>query len=401
MLNKKTLVFLTVIFFLMAQLPLFSKANSVYNETIKKSESSVFFVGGNGTGNYTKIQDAIDNATNGDTIFVFSGIYYENIVIDKSIYLIGENKFKTILDGSIKGDTVSINAENVTVQGFTITNATGSGIYNIFKAGIRIIGSHNTIKSNIIKNNNVGLFTRRVTNITILENEFYNNAITLSPYDVEESNISISKEYFIHTIENNTVNGKKILYLKNQKNIKIQAETGQLITFNCSNITIQNISFTKCDFALLMTYTDNCKINNSQFIDDADIWLMQCNHNIFEYNKMAKNFHGITLDYSSKHNTLRHNNFSENQLMGVMIETRSNFNIIEKNNLIKNNYSNAFIKNSFRNKWNKNYWDDWVGLKHPILRFLPKTIFCSPFKIISIIAQLNFDLCPVEEPYEI
>jgi len=374
--------------------------NAVHIENFA-SDNSIYYVGGNGPSNFTTIQGAIDAASDDDTIFVYNGTYNENIVINKSLTILGENKTNTIIDGKGKTDTITINSENTTIQGFTITNATSSDIIQIFRAGIRITRSHNTIKNNIIKDNNAGVFTRRATNITIFENEFYNNAITLSPYDIEETNVPISKEYFIHTIENNTINGKKILYLKNQQNIKIPSEIGQLITFNCSNITVENISFTKCDFSLMMTYTNHCKIYNSQFIDDADIWIMQSNYNIFENNIMTKNFHGITLDYNSKYNIMRYNNFSENQMMGVMIESRSDFNVIEKNNMIKNNYSNAFMRNSFMNKWKNNYWDDWVGLKHPLLRLMPKTIFGWPFKKINITAQVNFDWHPAVKPYEI
>jgi hypothetical protein len=44
---------------------------------------------------FQHIQDAIDVSSNGNTVFVFSGAYYENIVIDESINLIGENKNNT------------------------------------------------------------------------------------------------------------------------------------------------------------------------------------------------------------------------------------------------------------------------------------------------------------------
>ena len=224
---------------------------------------------------------------------------------------------------------------------------------------------------------------------------------SISPYDVTESHVPINKESFIHTIENNTVNEKKILYLKNQGDIRIPLDTGQLIAFNCTNLTIQNINFTKCDAALLFTYTDRCIIKNSTFIDDAEIWLMESNKNTFEHNTMIKNFHGITLDYHSKNNILKYNNFSNNQLMGIMLEQKSNFNIIEENNLMNNNYSNAFIQNSFMNKWKNNYWDDWIGLKYPRLGFLPKIIFGWLFQEIKITIPLKCDWNPMSEPYEI
>ncbi|HDN50977.1 MAG TPA: hypothetical protein ENG06_04290, partial [Thermoplasmatales archaeon] len=43
---------------------------------------NTWYVGGSGPNNYTKIQDAIDNASDGDTVFVFNGIYYENVLIN-------------------------------------------------------------------------------------------------------------------------------------------------------------------------------------------------------------------------------------------------------------------------------------------------------------------------------
>ena len=47
---------------------------------------NVLYVGGSGPGNYTKIQDAVDDASDGDTVFVYSGIYYETIFLtNKSI----------------------------------------------------------------------------------------------------------------------------------------------------------------------------------------------------------------------------------------------------------------------------------------------------------------------------
>ena len=47
---------------------------------------------------YESIQESIDNANEGDTIYIRNGIYYETIVINKSITLIGEGEDKTIID---------------------------------------------------------------------------------------------------------------------------------------------------------------------------------------------------------------------------------------------------------------------------------------------------------------
>ena len=78
------------------------KVDQFQIDAAKASESisgNTYFVGGHGQNNYSKIQDAIDNASDGDTIFVYSGIYHENIVINKSITLLGSGQDSTIISG--------------------------------------------------------------------------------------------------------------------------------------------------------------------------------------------------------------------------------------------------------------------------------------------------------------
>ena len=66
------------------------------------------------------IQNLIDEASDGDTIYIPSGTYYENIVIDKSISLIGEDKDTTVIDGRGRGNVVHISANWVNITGFKI-----------------------------------------------------------------------------------------------------------------------------------------------------------------------------------------------------------------------------------------------------------------------------------------
>ena len=57
----------------------------------------VIYVDDDGGADYTSIQDAIDAASSGYTIYVYSGFYNEVVYIDKSINLIGQNKTNTII----------------------------------------------------------------------------------------------------------------------------------------------------------------------------------------------------------------------------------------------------------------------------------------------------------------
>jgi len=89
-------------------------------------DGNTLYVGGSGPNNYTTIQSAINNASDGDTVFVYddSSPYYEHITINTRINLIGEDKNTTIIDGGFLGGViVKINIAGVYLSGFTIQNS--------------------------------------------------------------------------------------------------------------------------------------------------------------------------------------------------------------------------------------------------------------------------------------
>ena len=116
-------------------------------------DGNTLYVGGTGEGNYTNIQDAIDNAETGDTVYVYNGTYTENLLINITITLIGEDKQTTIIDGGGLHDCIYIgfHADTTTITGFTIQH---SGNYSaggaIFDTGLEIHSDYNIITDNII-----------------------------------------------------------------------------------------------------------------------------------------------------------------------------------------------------------------------------------------------------------
>jgi nitrous oxidase accessory protein len=94
---------------------------------------------------YSAIQEAVNAANPGDTVAVSANIYYEHVVVNKSISLVGENPNITIICGNNGTKNVLLVAANdVSISGFTIKNG---------NSGICVNGNNITINNNIIKEN--------------------------------------------------------------------------------------------------------------------------------------------------------------------------------------------------------------------------------------------------------
>jgi len=172
-----------------------------------------YFVSIGGKGDYISIQEAIDSASDYDTIFVSNGTYFENILITKPLELIGEDKNSTIINGNGSGIVINISADYVNISGFAIKN--GGSLSNAVKvdSGIELRSNYNTISDCYISSNkNYGLYlyaNPNTTNNTIKYNIFSNNKYGIFSYYAKTNNISSN------TFTNNTDYG---IYLGSRSN---------------------------------------------------------------------------------------------------------------------------------------------------------------------------------------
>lgn len=148
---------------------------------------------------YGTIQGAVNAANPGDAIIVRLGIYTENVFLNKSLTLIGEDRNATIISGGQLRSVIHVVSPNVAIMNFTLQNSGN----NPDDSGILLFGAVNTtIRNNIIKYNNIGVHLRHGSNGTLLiDNLILNN--TPSGIRLADNN---NFNYIIgNTLTNNTV----------------------------------------------------------------------------------------------------------------------------------------------------------------------------------------------------
>ena len=167
--NKNKSKIVSSIFTLILILMFFS------NITSSISVNRTIYVDDDGDADYNKIQDAINVANDGDTIFVYKGVYKENLYVDKSIKLISEDMNYTVIDGNEIDSVIKLLKNSISIECFTITNSKNSSN----SAGIEILSDQNTIKNNkIIYNKGYGIYGE-----DLVSNDIISNYISHNYYD--------------------------------------------------------------------------------------------------------------------------------------------------------------------------------------------------------------------------
>ena len=90
-----------------------------------KADADTIVVDVNGNGDYTTIQDGIDNASDGDTIYVWNGTYNEvNTIATDNITIVGNGTSQTILDSDGTGNKIfDISSNNTTLKDMALTDS--------------------------------------------------------------------------------------------------------------------------------------------------------------------------------------------------------------------------------------------------------------------------------------
>ena len=349
---------------LMISSSFFGMSKVIDNSSIITNKSDILYVGGDGPGNYSKIQDAIDNASDGDTVFVYNGTYVENLIVNKSISLIGENKETTIIDGNKTNDFISIFADGVCINGFYIKNG---------YTGCLVISDDNIIMDNIFDCYYSCIESpeeKRNSNNTFSNNIFFNSSVSINLYKSDYNNIS-----------------GNILSKFDTTGINIQNSHHNVIY---NNKFLESPDSAKSDLYFYIS-KDNYILNNnlSYRCNNNGIILYDSINNHFQRNVISNKRYAIDLSDLCINNNILENNISGNN-EGIFLKKFSIGNTFYNNNFINNDNDASFALFSFFNKWDGNYWDK--------SRILPYPIFGTLGLFIPLV---NFDWHPAQEPFGI
>jgi parallel beta-helix repeat protein len=407
------------------------------------SNRHMLYVGGSGPGNYSKIQDAINNSSGGDTVFVYHGSYYEKVVIKKSISVCGENASRTFINYTLEPNwweqVVLICSHDAIFSGFTVVLEQGDSVgirlkdarnciisYNIIRASFGMClynSSYTTIESNsfftIVAGIQIALMSipsassyniiryNWFTNIGDYPNHSTNCGIWMNVYT--EENI-IRDNYFYHCtyyaiysyspyrnfIEQNVIR-QNISY---GTGIAIYLEYGEhfppgnIIRQNdiagCSlgislkgdYFTVENNFIHDNDWGMEIStfYLYHVNVNNNTFLNDSNALDMMYGNNDSVVERNWFHKCGYALSLYQCHRLIiRYNNFTSNERAVVPVD--ASLNNISQNNFIGNRH---YVKSILsRNIWWGNYWN------RP--RFLPKII-------VGILPFIQFDSHPAQKP---
>lgn len=138
---------------------------------------NTYYVSQDGTRDYTSVQQAIDDAPQGHTIYLSPGHYNKSIIIDKPLSIIGQNADTTIIDGKNSGNVIKIiGSGNVTLSGLTLVNSGDSTDSYDYDAGLNVNCDNNNFENLIIKDNNVGIHSYSSSNNKYESVIIYNNS---------------------------------------------------------------------------------------------------------------------------------------------------------------------------------------------------------------------------------
>ncbi|MDX8367420.1 nitrous oxide reductase family maturation protein NosD [Cytobacillus sp. IB215665] len=303
----------------------------------------------------TSIQQVINKAPEGGKVVITKGVYVENIIIEKPIYLIAEEG--VVLHGNNTGSVITINSPEVIVEGFHITQSGRDDN----DAGIFVKSSNVTIKSNTFTDVHFGIYVEGNDNLIV------NNFITSYPVHFAKRGNGVH----LFSGNNNVV----------KENTINEVQDGVYIDFATNSKVIDN-EITQSRYAVHFMYGEGGVVQGNYLVSNINGLMIMASERIHIYaNTFAKqlSYHGYgALIYDSDNITLMDNKIIQNS-NGIALQNARqcevNHNAVAGNHvgisILANNEGCKITNNNFMGNvaqikliteekgFYNNYWDDY------------------------------------------
>ena len=319
----------------------------------------------------TSITLALAQARDGDTVLVSGpGVFYEHVVIAKSIHLLGTNS--PIIDGNHSGTPLTLAAPGAEVTRLTVCNS-GHDLAAA-DSGVMITARRASVRNCSIENDAFGIYIHGGGDCVIEQNEIFGrtnvassargNGIHLwnTRHNRILGNIIHDKRdgmYFSYADDNliarNRVYDTRfgIHYMYSHQNRLLTNSlshntVGATLMFSRQSLVQGNVIFANRRHGMVLKQVDNSRIlNNIVAGQNRGFFIQQANQNRFEDNTIATNDIGVYLSNCSEQNVFVGNAFIRNtaQVWQPPFESEQGRN----------------GPNAFSEKGRGNYWSDYTG----------------------------------------
>ena len=312
-------------------------------DTCKAGAPPTLYVGRGET--YTHIQDALDNVTaDGFRIFVYNGTYTENLTINYSIDLFGEDSAITSIDGNGRDTVVTVNADHVNISHFTITNGGRTAKDSI----IQVNQGNSIITDNIISNGYTGIYLNHSNGNLVYDNIIRNNREAGLKLNQSNDNVNITYNtilandngiYFYSSCGNKIYNNI----------IQFNRANGIFLNRTCDGNYLKNnnCSYNNHSGIYVNDFSDYATILHNQIFrnNDSGIKAENCSRSIIDNNNTIRknNNYGVMIIGST--NSIQHNSITGNLKDGMYCSTDDN-NTIAKNTIGYNVFAGIRLYNS-------------------------------------------------------
>jgi nitrous oxidase accessory protein len=315
----------------------------------------------------TSISEAVGAAETGDTVEVRPGTYNENVVLDRSVELVGIDS--PVIRGLGKGSVVTLAADHCVVRGFVIEHSGGMLVDE--DAGILLKSGNNRIEDNELRDVLFGIYLLQSDHNYIGGNTIHGRPL----HDIGDrgSGIHIWNSSY-NTLEHNTiVEARDGMYLQNAYHSVIRGNRvhdlryGLHYMYSDDNEFEGNIFYNNVAGAAIM-YSKRVRFRRNEFLHNRGFAsygvLFQSDENCTaEDNVIADNAIGIFME-ALQSSTLRNNLLAGNDV-ALRVFSSATGNLFERNNVVENLSPLEVIGSHTDNLWNGpaagNFWSDYDG----------------------------------------